>query len=222
MILQLNISDVFLAPLASYAAFILVLLGVMCLIYGLYEGKRRGSFKERKVKDWDYKITNFLKVLTYLGFLVGIVGIIAGVAGITLNQAPSVAYGASVSNSVNYFTSIMLIIIGIFTFLKPANDMPIATIIALLAGAALVIVLSIIIPPKAYQLLDVFVNAKVVFLVIFIIVFSLTAVIVKFYSAGLMKLSKGISWPPLAIVLSIFCFLQGFLLLVGGVSLINW
>lgn len=222
MILQLNISDVLLAPLASYAAFILVILGVMWLIYGVYEGKRRGSFKERKVKDWDYKITMFLKVLTYLGFLVGIVALLAGVAGITLNQAPSVAYAASVNDSVNYFTSIILIIIGIFTFLKPANDMPIATIVALLAGSALVAVLSIIIPPKAYQLLDVFVNAKVVFLVIFIIVFSLTAVIVKFYSDGLMKLSKAISYPPLAIILSIFCFLQGFLLLAGGVSLINW
>ncbi len=222
MILQLNISDIILAPLARYAAFILVILGVMWLIYGIYEGKRRGSFKERKVKDWDYKITMFLKVLTYLGFLLGIIAIITGVAGITLNEPPSVAYGASVSNSVNYFTAIVLIIVGVFTFLKPANDMPIATIIALLAGAAIVIVLSIIIPPKAYQLLDVFVNAKVVFLVIFIIIFSLTAVIVKFYSDGLMKLSKGISWPPIAIVLSIFCFLQGFLLLVGGVSLINW
>jgi len=222
LILQLNISDIILAPLARYAAFILVILGVMWLIYGIYEGKRRGSFKERKVKDWDYKITMFLKVLTYLGFLLGIIAIITGVAGITLNEPPSVAYGASVSNSVNYFTAIVLIIVGVFTFLKPANDMPIATIIALLAGAAIVIVLSIIIPPKAYQLLDVFVNAKVVFLVIFIIIFSLTAVIVKFYSDGLMKLSKGISWPPIAIVLSIFCFLQGFLLLVGGVSLINW
>ena len=222
MILQLNISDVLLAPLARAAAFFLIILGIMWMIYGIYEGKRRGSFKERKVKDWDYKITMFLKALTYLGFLVGIVGIITGVAGITLDEPPSLAYSTTVGASVNYFTSICLIIIGIFTFLKPANDMPIATIIALLAGAAVVIILSIIIPPKVSQILDVFVNAKIVFLVIFIIIFSITAVIVKFYSEGLMKLSKGISWPPLAIIISIFCFIQGFLLLVSGVSIINW
>ena len=55
-----------LEPLAGYAALFIVFLGLTWLIYGLYERKRRGSFKERKVKDWDYKITKFLKVLTFL------------------------------------------------------------------------------------------------------------------------------------------------------------
>ncbi len=220
MILQ-TISDIFLAPLARFAALILIILGIMWLIYGAYEGKRRGSFKERKVKDWDYKITKFLQVLTYLGFLVGIIGIITGVSGIMLNEPPSLAYAGNF-NTVNYFTSILLIIIGIFTFLKPANDMPIATIIALLAGFAVVIVLSIIMPlsSKVAQIIDVFVSAKVVFIVIFIIVFSFTAILVKFYSAGIMSLSKAISWPPFCFIIAIFCLLQGVFLAFGGVSII--
>ncbi len=220
MILQ-TISDVFLAPLAGFAAFFLVILGVMWLIYGTFEGKRRGSFKEREVKDWDYKITKFLQVLTYLGFIVGIMGIITGVAGIMLNEPPSLAY-AGYNNSVNYFTSILLIIIGIFTFLKPANDMPIATIIALLAGFAVVIVLAILMPvsSKFGQVIDVFISAKVVFIVIFIIVFSFTAILVKFYSTGIMSLSKAISWPPFCFIIAIFCLLQGFALAFGGVSII--
>jgi hypothetical protein len=98
--------------------------------------------------------------------------------------------------------------------------MPIATIIALLAGTAIIIVLSIIIPKQAIQIVDVFINAKIVFLVLFIVIFSITAVIVKFYSEGLMKLSKGISWPPICFIIAIFCLLQGFALLAGGVSII--
>lgn len=218
MILQETISSVFFAPLARAAGFILVILGVMWLIFGIYEGKRRGSYKERKVKDWDYKITKFLKGVTYLGFLVGIIGIITGVSGIILNEPPSLAYA---SDSVNYFTSILLIIIGLFTFLKPANDMPIASIIALLAGSAVVIIISIIIPPQVGQIIDVFFSSQWFFIILYIIIFAITAVLFKFYSAGLMSVSKAISWPPLAFIISIFCLIQGFALLVGGVSIIS-
>ena len=221
MILQ-TISEAFLVPLSRAAAFILVILGVMWLIYGVYEGKRRGSYKERKVKDWDFKITKFLKVITYLGFALGVIGIITGISGILLNEPPSVAYGETVEYSVNLFTSIFLIIIGVFTFLKPANDLPIATIVALLAGSAIVIVLASIIQPtdKIYKVIDAFISAQWFFIILFIIIFAITAVIVKFYSAGIMTLSKAISFPPLAIIISIFCFLQGFILLLAGVSII--
>ena len=221
MILQ-TISDAFLVPLARGAAFILVILAIMWLIFGIYEGKRRGSYKERKVKDWDFKITKFLKVITYLGFLLGVICIITGISGLLLNEPPSVAYSITVEDSVNYFTSIFLIIVGVFTFLKPANDLPIATVVALLAGSAIVIVLASVIQPtdKIYKVIDAFISAQWFFIILFIIIFAITAVIVKFYSAGIMTLSKVISFPPLAIIISVFCFLQGFALLVAGVSII--
>ena len=116
----------------------------------------------------------------------------------------------------------MLIVIGIFTFLKPANDLPIASIIAILAASAITIILAMSIPysSKIAQAIDVFVNIKIVFAILFFIVFTLVAIIVKFYSAGIMAVSKAISWPPLALIISIFCFLQGFALLVLGVSIL--
>ena len=218
MVLLQSFTDVVLVSLANLAAYFVLILGIMWMIFGIYEGKRRGSYKERKVKDWDFKITKFLKGLTYLGFIVGIICIVSGVAGIMLHEPPSVAYPY---DDVNYFTSILLIIVGVFTFLKPANDMPIATMVALLAATAILIVLASIITPtsKLFAVIDVFVNAQIVMIIVFIVVFAIIGGLIKFYSKGIMIVSKAISWPPLAILISLFCFLQG-LLLLSGISII--
>ena len=69
MIYQFSFTENFIRPLAEFAGFLILVLGVMWLVYAFYERKRRGSFKERKVEDWNFDITKFLKVLTYLGIL---------------------------------------------------------------------------------------------------------------------------------------------------------
>jgi len=51
------------------------------------------------------------------------------------------------------------------------------------------------------------------------VVFAIVALTVKFYIGSLMAISKAISWPPLAFIIAVFCLLQGFLLLVIGVSI---
>ena len=198
-----------LEPIAGLGALILILIGLMWMIFGFYEGKRRGSFKERKVKDWDYKITKFLKILTFLGFFVGILAVIVGIVGIIYKVPP-----APLFSGANYFTSILLIILGILTFLKPANDLPISSMLGLLIATIVTIIIIIIIPPKLYETIDVW-GLRIVLVIIFIIVFSVVAIFVKFYSKALMTISKGISWPPIAIILAIFCFIQGFLLFYG-------
>ncbi|MBN1800299.1 MAG: hypothetical protein JW891_02275 [Candidatus Lokiarchaeota archaeon] len=213
MILQ-NVGDI-LRPVAGYAGLFMVLLGVMWLIFGLYEGYRRKSFKDRKVEDWNFKITKFLKGLTLLGFLVGLLCIIVGVVGL-LNRdvPPSVAYGVVVGEKINYFTSILLVVLGVVTFIKPANDLPIATVLALIAASAITIVVALIIPEKGYAVVEVL-EIKWVLVVLFIIIFALSAIVVKFFSKGFMTASKAISWPPLAIIVAIFCMLQGLLVMIG-------
>jgi hydrogenase/urease accessory protein HupE len=54
------------------------------------------------------------------------------------------------------------------------------------------------------------------------VVFAIVALTVKFYIGVLMAISKAISWPVLAFIVAAFCLLQGFLLLVVGVSITGY
>jgi len=219
MIYQIDFTEDFLRPLAEFAGFFVLILGAIWLVYAFYEAKRRGSFKERKVEDWDFKITKFLKVLTYLGFLVGILSIVCGVGGLILDQPPSVAYSTTTQDAASVFTSAFLIILGILTFLKPVNDLPFSSVLGLLAASAVVIIVAVSIPDNVVELIAVFIDPKLFLIILFIIIFAIIALTVKFYIGGLMTLSKVISWPPLAMVVAVFCLVQGFLLLVVGISI---
>ena len=206
----------FLGLLGRMAGFFVLILGIMWLIFGIYEAKRRGSVKKRKVEDWDMKVTKFLKVITYLGIVLGIFCIISGVSGLMYNLPPSIAF---ISGEVSIFTSTILIIFGILTLLKPINDLPIASVVGLLAGSAVVAVLVIMMPAEAYVVIGLFMNPTIFFIILFIIIFAIIALTAKFYIGLLMKISKFVSWPPIAFIVAGFCFLQGFLVLVLGVSI---
>ncbi len=110
-------------------------------------------------------------------------------------------------------------ITGHGTFVKPANDLPLASIIGVLIASIVVVLLSLLIPQQVSDLIGVFVNPKIVLLVLFIIVFAIVALTAKFYTKAFMAISKALSWPPLGVIFAIFCLLQGFLLLVVGVSI---
>ncbi len=206
----------FMTFFGQMAGFFVLILGIMWIIFGVYEAKRRGSVKKRKVADYDMTITKFLKVLTYLGLVIGILAVLSGVGGLMENVPPSPAF---ISGEVSIFTSAILIIFGILTLLKPINDLPIASVVGLLAGSAVILVLVMVMPAAAYTVIDLFMNPTVFFVILFIIIFAIIALTAKFYIGGLMKVSKFISWPPIAFVIAAFCFLQGFLVLVFGVSI---
>lgn len=196
----------------------------MWLVYGVYEAKRRGSVKERKVEDWDFKLTKFLKVITYLGMVVGVLSLLSGVSGLLYNIPPSGAFARNIELAggeagPSVFTSVLLIILGILTFLKPMNDIPIASVVGLLAGSAVVAIIVIALPGEAYELIGIWINPTLFFVILFIIVFAIVALTAKFYIGTLMGISKIISWPFFALIVAGFCFLQAFLLLVPGISI---
>ncbi|MBD3214493.1 MAG: hypothetical protein GF311_17910 [Candidatus Lokiarchaeota archaeon] len=220
MVFQIDYTNLILIPMARLGALFLLFLGIIWIVYGVYEGRRRGSYKERKVEDWDFKITRFLKVLTYLGFIVGAIAIVSGAAQLILNEPPIMTQSDFIGDHRNIFTAVLLIILGLFTFLKPLNDLPIASIIGLAVATIAVIFISLMIPQEALEVIDVFIDYRIVLVIIFIIIFAVAALVIKFYIGGLMALSKVISWPPLAIGIAIFCFLQSFLLLTAGLSLL--
>ncbi|MFW9942204.1 MAG: hypothetical protein ACFFFT_14290 [Candidatus Thorarchaeota archaeon] len=216
MIYAWDFKENLLIPLGELGGFFMILLGLIWLLYAVYETKRRKSFKKRKTETWDFDITKFLKGLTYIGFLVGLLCIISGVSGLMFDISPSVAYA---EEGRNLFTSILLIILGILTFVKPANDLPLASIVGILVATLVVVLLALIIPQSVVDVIAVFINPKILLAIIFIIIFALVGLIAKFYTAGFMAVSKAISWPPLAVIFALFCLIQGFLLVVVGVSI---
>ncbi len=218
MIYQFDFTDGFLRPLAEFAGFFTLILGVMWLVYAIYEAKRRGSVKERKVEEWNFDVTKFLKFFTYFGIVIGILSLLSGVGGLILNQPPSRAFAFNNPNA-SVFTSVFLIILGILTLLKPLNDLPISSVIGILLASIVVIVVALAIPEQVVQLIAVFIDPRLLLVIIFIIVFAIVALTVKFYIGALMAISKAISWPVLAFIVAAFCLLQGFLLLVVGVSI---
>ena len=115
LIYQFDFTEGFLRPLAEFAGFFTLVLGVMWLVYAIYEAQRRGSVKKRKVEDWNFDVTKFLKFFTYFGIIIGILSILSGVGGLVLDQAPSVAYAFNTQPGKSIFVSVFLIIVGIFT-----------------------------------------------------------------------------------------------------------
>lgn len=221
LIYQFDFTDVFLRPLAEFAGFLTLILGVMWLVYAIYEAQRRGSVKKRKVEDWNFDVTKFLKFLTYFGIVIGILSLLSGVGGLILNQPPSRAFAFNNPNA-SIFTSVFLIIVGVFTLLKPLNDLPISSVIGILLASIVVVVAASLIPGQLVQVIAVFIDPRLLLVIIFIIVFAFIALTVKFYIGVLMGISKAISWPILAFILAAFCLLQGFLLLVVGVSITGY
>ncbi|MHA1460943.1 MAG: hypothetical protein ACTSO8_05630 [Promethearchaeota archaeon] len=218
MIYQFDFTEGFLRPLAEFAGFFTLILGVMWLVYAIYEAKRRGSVKERKVEEWNFDVTKFLKFFTYFGIVIGILSMLSGVGGLILNQPPSRAFAFNNPNA-SIFTSIFLIILGILTLLKPLNDLPISSVIGILLASLVVVVVSFSIPEQVVELIAVFIDPRLLLVIIFIVIFAIVALTVKFYIGALMAISKAISWPVLAFIIAAFCLLQGFLLLVIGVSI---
>jgi hypothetical protein len=219
LIYQFDFTEGFLRPLAEFAGFFTLILGVMWLVYAIYEAQRRGSVKKRKVEDWNFDVTKFLKFLTYFGIVVGILSLLSGVGGLVLDQAPSVAYASNTQDAKSLFVSVFLIIAGILTLLKPLNDLPISSVVGILLASIIVVVVASAIPDQVVQVIAIFIDPRLLLVIIFIVVFAIVALTVKFYIGALMAISKAISWPILAFILAAFCLLQGFLLLVVGVSI---
>ncbi len=204
---------------APLGGLFLVCLGFIWIIFALHEAVRRKSFLKKKVEDWDFPITKFLKILSLSGIIVGVLSILAGIGSLLFNEAPSLAYQAQVNNTRNIFTCFLLIILGILTFFKPLNDLPIASTIGVLVSSVVCIIILFLIPDSAIKLIDARV-LKIGLIIIFLIIFAIVAITVKFWTAGIMGVSKILSWPPLALIIALLCLIQGFMLLVLGISMI--
>ena len=206
---------------AESAAIMMVLSGAMAITWLGFERKRRGSFTKRKAEEEkEFNVTKFLRGLSYLGLILGVFVIWSGVVSLILDIPPSFQYRDITADKVNYFTSIFLIVIGFVMFFKPIADLPLSSILGLIAGAATAFLIAVFIPDSVTNLMGTSV-VKWAIVIIFIIVAILVGLTAKFYIGTLQKISKFLSWPPIAFIIMIFCFVQGIALWGFGVSVPN-
>ena len=170
---------------AESAGIFVLITGFIALTWLGFERKRRGSFLKRKTEEEKkFDITIFLRVLSYLGLIVGILDIWAGAAGLILDIPPSFKYG-DITPHTDHFTCIFLIVIGIAMFFKPINDLPLSSILGLIAGTATAFILAILIPDSAVELIAYWINPKLALIIIFIVVMAVVALTTKFYIKAL-------------------------------------
>ena len=204
---------------AESAAIMMVLSGVMAITWLGFERKRRGSFTKRKTEEEQFDITKFLRGLSYIGLVLGIFVVWSGAVSLILDIPPSFQYRDVTEDAANHFTSIFLIVIGLVIFFKPISDLPLSSIIGLIVGTATAVVIALLIPDWAVELIAGVINPKWLLVIIFIIVSIAVALIAKFYIGTLQKISKFLSWPPIAFIIMTFCFVQGFALWIWGRSI---
>ena len=204
----------------SESAGIFVLIsGVIALSWLGFERKRRGSFFGRKSDgEKTSVVSTLLRIISYFGVVVGILNIWAGAMGLILDIPPSFKYGV-VTPHADHFTCIFLIVVGIAMFFKPINDLPLASILGLIAGSATAIILALLVPDSAVKWIAYLINPKFLLIIIFVVVTAIVALTAKFSIGLLQKISKFISWPPIAFIIMVFGFVQGILLWGFGISI---
>ena len=206
------------------AAWLLIFSGMMALVWFFYEGVRRG-FVKPKNEAWERdKVSRFLKVFVVLGIVLGVIMVITAILTMVKDIPPSNAYrdalltnpdANSRGNHFDWLTSISLLVLGLAMFIKPLEDVPIATIIGLAVGGGVALLLALLIPTDLVS--DK--TMKWVLVIVFIVITSLVGAMTKVWIDGIEGVAKFISWPPIALLIAAFCFIQGFAVLLVGYSL---
>ena len=207
---------------AESAGIFVLISGVIALTWVGFESKRRGSFFKRKSEEGITAVVSkflriSLRIISYSGVIVGILCIWAGAMGLILDIPPSFKYG-DITPHADHFTCIFLIVVGIAMFFKPVNDLPLSSILGLIAASATVFILALIIPDSAVEWIAGWINPKLLLIIIFIIITALVAIVAKFFLRVPQAISKFLSWPPVAFLIMIFGFVQGILLWGFGIS----
>ena len=211
----------FLNWVSESAGIFVLLSGIVAMSWFGFELVRRGSFFKRKSEDSTLSklLKIVLRLISYSGVIVGILDVWAGSMGLILDIPPSFAYRDLTANGADHFTCIFLIVVGIAMFFKPINDLPLASIIGLLAGTAAAAVLAALIPPGWEVIIAEWINPKLLLIIVLIVVAAIVALTAKFYIGVLQAISKFLSWPPIALVIGLFGLVQGILLWGFGISI---
>jgi hypothetical protein len=213
----------FLNWVSESAGIFVLISGIVALSWLGFERKRRGSFFKRKSDEDKENVLSkslriVMRIISYSGVIVGILDIWAGAMGLILDIPPSFKYG-DITPHADHFTCIFLIVVGIAMFFKPVKDLPLTSLLGLIAGSATVFILALMVPEGLVVKIADWINPKLLLIIIFIFVTALVAIIAKFFIKIPQMISKFLSWPPVAFVIMVFGFAQGILLWGFGISI---
>ncbi len=181
------------------AGVCLLVCGAVWVLDTIYEASRREGILKRD-DNWDFDMTTLLKILSIIACASGIVFAVIGILGFVTNTIPKA------------LTCTSLIILGILTLLKPVNDLPIASVLALLVTSVLtaIVVGVIIVFEPTFSI-----QTGIIIIVALVIVFIISLCVAKFWLAGPELVSKLVSWPVISIIGAAYCFILGGLVLAG-------
>jgi len=153
----------FLTWVSESAGIFVIISGVIALSWLGFERKRRGSFFKRKSESESAiskSLRIILKIISYSGVIVGILNIWAGAMGLILDIPPSFAYRDLTANNADHFTCIFLIVVGIAMLFKPVKDLPLTSMLSLIAASATVFILALLVPDSVVTFITPWINPK--------------------------------------------------------------
>ena len=140
-----------------------------------------------------------------------------GIIGWMNNIPPSTKYGEVTGIHHDPLTTVSLIIIGLIMFIKPFKDVPFFAFIGLMVGIISATAFAAFIPAPIAEYYGW--NVQLWALIIGIIVTAVVGMTVKFYTNVFEWLAELFSLPPFALIIALYCLIQGFMIIIGGTSL---
>ncbi|MBD3352278.1 MAG: hypothetical protein GF364_12395 [Candidatus Lokiarchaeota archaeon] len=200
------------------AAWLLIFGGLIAITWLGYERKRKKGFIRIKTEDWEETdVSKFLRILSYLGIALGVIMIWSAVVGMINNIAPSFEYADVTANDFDWLTSISLIVVGLVCLMKPINDLPWSGLLGLFAGIGSAIIITLSMPEELVSNPD----YKWYILGFGAAIATAVGVAIKFWIGSIQTISKVLSYPPVALIVAVYCFVQGFMVLGLGYGLAN-
>jgi len=184
------------------AGILLIICGAVWVLDTVFEASRREGILKRD-DNWDFDVTTLLKILTIIGCTSGAVFTVVGFLGYIDKTIPMT------------LTCTSLVILGILTLLKPVNDLPISSGIALLATISVATVMVSVISFLDYEINT---TVAIILIIILVIVFVVCLGIAKFWLAGPQLVSKIVSWPVVSIIGAAYSFILGIIVLVSATT----
>ena len=198
--------------------WLLVITGLIFIIWFIYEAHNRGGFLRPTRKEWENPVLGgFIKGTVLLSFLFGLLLLWSGVIGWMNNIPPSTKYGEVTGMHHDLLTTWTLIILGLVMFIKPIKDVPFYAIIGLFVGVLSATAFAAFIPAPIAEFYGW--DIRKIAIIIGLVIAAIVGMSVKFYQNILEFLAKFFSLPPIALILAIYCLLQGFIIIIGGTSL---
>ena len=160
--------------------------------------KAPGGFVRSPREGWqrEVDVSKVLRGLSYIGIVIGAIAVWVAFVSLFSQIAPSYAYEDKYGPGANYFTIIIVVVVGLVCILKPFADLPMASLFGMIGGIALGII-SLTYLPTARIALAFGVSVTWVYVIFVLVIGTIIALLVKFWMRGIIAIAKFLLTRPL-------------------------